>query len=625
MHAPALRKLRRVAQAPRLLRALIRADEVWLTALAAFVGLLAGVCVVAMTRGAMLLHRVIFGLEGEGQLSGLSALPPLRALAGPIIGGLALGAFGLLIARLTRGSSARNRPVDPIEANALHGGRMSVRDSLVVAGQTLISNGGGASIGLEAGFSQIAAAFGSSAGRIFRVRREDMRVLVGCGAGGAIGAAFGAPVAGAFYAFEVVIGSYSLVNVAPVALAAWCAVAVTRRFGAISPAVSIPADDPLTVLAHAHGWADATLIALPTALLAIGIMKGVAATERVFGRLPLPPLLRPAAGGLIVGALAIYTPSVLSAGHAAMRLVFDNDWGLGYATLLLGLKIVASCVSIGSGFRGGLFFASLYLGTLAGNILGGLLSLAGEQALSSASCALIGMSAMAVAVIGSPMTMICLSLEMTGDVAVSGDVLLASVVSLLTVRRFFGYAFATWRFHLRGESIRSAVDVSWMRTLNVARMMRREVKTLRPDLSIGAARRLYPLDPTQCLVLTSEDGAYAGLVTVAELHAVEHDSAAPVSELAIHQDDMLLPDMNVRDAIALLERAEADALAVAESRESRRVIGLLTEQYALRRYAEELDRTRRELAGETRAARRTFAFGPGMRREGRRDGEEAGK
>ncbi len=107
------------------------------------------------------------------------------------------------------------RAVDPIEANALYGGRMSLNDSLIVVAQTMVSNGVGASVGLEAGYTQIGSALASRLGRSFRLRRNDLRLLVGCGAAGAIAAAFNAPLTGAFYAFELVIGTYSLATLAP--------------------------------------------------------------------------------------------------------------------------------------------------------------------------------------------------------------------------------------------------------------------------------------------------------------------------------------------------------------------------------------------------------------------------
>ena len=152
--------------------------------------------------------------------------------------------------------------------------------------------------------------------------------------------------------------------------------------------------------------------------------------------------------------------------------------------LLVALKSVASAVSIGSGFRGGLFFASLFLGALLGKAFAGLhAAISAEHAVSPLVCALVGMSGLAVAVVGGPLTMGFLALEATGNLPMTVAVLAACVVSSLTVRRTFGYSFATWRFHLRGEAIRSAVDIGWMRNLTVGRMMRREVRSLRGIVS----------------------------------------------------------------------------------------------------------------------------------------------
>jgi CIC family chloride channel protein len=176
-------------------------------------------------------------------------------------------------------------------------------------------------------------------------------------------------------------------------------------------------------------------------------------------------------------------------------------------------------------------------------------------------------------------------------------VLAASVVSSLTVRRTFGYSFATWRFHLRGEAIRSAVDVGWMRSLTVGRMMRRDVRTALADTRLAMFRRDFPLGATARVVVVDEAGRYAGIVLLAEAHAVDC-KAETLAGLLRYRSDVLVPQMVIKDAVAMFEQAEADALAVVDGGETRRVIGLLTEQYALRRYSEELDRRRREVSGE---------------------------
>jgi CIC family chloride channel protein len=259
---------------------------------------------------------------------------------------------------------------------------------------------------------------------------------------------------------------------------------------------------------------------------------------------------------------------------------------------------VASAVSIGSGFRGGLFFASLFLGALVGKLFAATLGLVTVvQALPAVVCALVGMSALAVAVVGGPLTMAFLALESTGSLPMTVAVLAASVVSAITVRRTFGYSFATWRFHLRGEAIRSAVDVGWVRNLTVGRMMRREYRQARVDTTLAAFRREFALGSIARVVAVDAADRYAGIVWTSEAHD-ETGTMSRISEMLHHTKTVLLPQMTIKEAVQVFETAEADALAVVDSAEGMKVIGVLTEQYALRRYAEELDKQRRDLSGE---------------------------
>jgi CIC family chloride channel protein len=334
------------------------------------------------------------------------------------------------------------------------------------------------------------------------------------------------------------------------------------------------------------------------ALVGIAIMRGVTLTEELFRKSGVPGWLRPMCGGLAVGVLALNTPAVLSSGHGALEVVIEAPYHLSHIGLLVVLKSLASAISIGSGFRGGLFFASLFLGAILGKFFAGALALVSTaHALSPVVSALVGMSALAVAIIGGPLTMGFLSLEATGSLPLTVAVLAACVVSSLTVRRTFGYSFATWRFHLRGEGIRSAVDIGWMRNLTVGRMMRREMRTVRADTPIAAFKRDFPLGAHQRVVVLDEDDKYAGILLPPEVHA-DADENHHVSDLLHYTETVLLPQMTIKEAVAMFENAESDALAVVDGPETRRVIGLLTEQYALRRYSEELDRRRRELSGE---------------------------
>ncbi len=578
-----------VLHAPQMLRALVRTDEIWLSVLAAFIGVIAGFCVTGMTLSTQWVHRILFHLGPHERLSGQAEVEPLRAVFGPTLGGLAVGLLAIAVLKWWP-----RRAVDPIEANALYGGRMSLNDSLVVVAQTMLSNSVGASVGLEAGYTQIGAALASRLGRMFRVRRNDLRLLVGCGAAGAIAAAFNAPLTGAFYAFELVIGTYSLATLAPVVVAAISAVSVVRLL--------IPDEYVLDVRVptgiEPSAYAPILAMGIICALGGILIMRGVTLTESLFNRSRVPLWLRPAIGGLVVGVLALMSPQVLSSGHAALQVSLDAPYSLSHIAVLILLKAVASAVSLGSGFRGGLFFASLFLGALLGKLFAAALAaLTVVPAIPTVVCALVGMSALAVAVVGGPLTMAFLALEATGSLPLTVAVVAAAVISALTVRRTFGYSFATWRFHLRGEAIRSAVDIGWVRTLTVGRMMRREIRTVRGDTTLAAFRRDIALGATTRVVVLDAEGHYAGIVHVPEAHAAD-TRAKTLMDLLHNEDDVLLPQMTIKDAVQMFETAEADALVVVDGPETRRVIGILTEQYALRRYSEELDRRRRDISGE---------------------------
>jgi len=577
-------------EVPNRLRAFVRARESSVIVLGAAVGALAGVVTALMSYGVDLLHSLFFGLRMGERLSAVAAIDPLPALLVPALGGVALGVASAVMA-----ARRPAREVDPIEANALHGGRMSLIGSLVVAAQTVWSSGVGASVGLEAGYTQLASGIASRIGRAFRLRRADLRILVGCGAAGGIAGAFAAPLAGAFYAFELVIGNYSVASLAPVAIAALIGYLVADKLaiahvGIVAPQAATITNQDLVV---------AAALGLATALLGIAIMRGVALCESLMMRFLKHPALRAGLGGLGVGLLALVTPQVMSSGHGALYLSGMLDLPLRAVVTILVFKAVASIISLGAGFRGGLFFASLLLGALIGQLFATVLDMASPASYFDPNAyAVIGMGALSASVIGGPLTMIFIVLETTGDLWLTAAVLVAVIVSAQVTRELFGYSFATWRFHLRGETIRSAADVGWIRDLTVGRMMRRDVRTIPAETTVAAFREAFPPGSAWQVAATDPQGRYAGLVLVAEAHAAELPETAFIFQILRHVDDMLTPRMTLQEAVAVFDRTEAEVLAVVDSLASRRVLGLLSEAHALRRYAAELELRRRELVGE---------------------------
>jgi CIC family chloride channel protein len=212
--------------------------------------------------------------------------------------------------------------------------------------------------------------------------------------------------------------------------------------------------------------------------------------------------------------------------------------------------------------------------------------------------AIIGMSALSASVIGGPLTMSFIALESTGNLWITTVVLVAVIISTQITRELFGYSFATWRLHLRGETIRSAADVGWIRDLTVRRLMRPDVTIVDAGIGIKAFREKFPLGSKTQVIAVDTGGRYVGLAQVAEAHAPDIEAAGGLVNILHHRDVVLHPVMNIQEAIAVFDAAEAESLAVVETDGEHRPIGILTEAHAMRRYAEESDQRRREAIGE---------------------------
>ncbi|HEX7969934.1 MAG TPA: chloride channel protein [Stellaceae bacterium] len=582
----------------------LRDNEVALLVMSGLFGIMVGVGVVAIERVVQLFHQLNFAIAADQHLSAGGALAWWRVLLVPIVGGLLAGTAATLIRR-----ARAHETVDAIEANALFGGKMSLTDSVALTLLTAISSGVGASVGMEAGFTQLGAGLASHIGQSLRLRRGDLRTVVGCGAAAAIAAAFNAPLAGAFYAFELVIGSYSPAVLAPISIAALFATLVVRGvFGADS---IFTLDTPVRIAGLDYGLF--AVLGIVAAAIAIATMRGVTWIERLFRRLRVPAWLRPCIGGILIGLIATVYPEVLGSGHGAVQLTLDHALP---ASILLGLiaaKGLASAISVGSGFRGGLFSSALLLGGVYGGaavvVLQGAFSALGlgHGEFDRIAYMLVGMGSVAAAIVGAPVTMILLVLELTGSFPAAVGVMVGVIIASVVVRLTFGYSFATWRFHLRGVPIRGGYDIGWIQDLTVGLLMRRDVHTAPMGMTIGDFRARFPLGGIKRVFIVDAEGRYRGIVVTADAYNPDVDDQLgqrPIDDLRIAEDQFLLPQQNVRLALHRFVSAETEALAVVSDADRRQVVGFVTEGYVLRRYNQEFEQVRADELGE-----RTL-FGP---------------
>lgn len=571
----------------------LRSSEPFQIFICGLFGALVGALVAGLRRGVYILHTIGFNLPPGISLSTGIGTDPLRILLVPMAGGLLLGIAAIIVRRYRK-----SEIIDPIEANALHGGRMSMFDSLRLVVATIVSNASGASIGMEAGYSQFGASVFSSVGQFFKLRRADQRVFVTAGAAAAIAAAFNAPLAGAFYGFEIVLGTYSIRALAPVAVAALTSVLTER---------TLIHTEPLFVVQQVfHFKQSAYLLFALLGVFAAGFsilaMQSVTWAERILKKNPLPQWTRPAIGGVLLSGIALYVPQVLGSGHGAIQFLFDHDTTLTVLVIILFAKLTASAISIGSGFRGGMFSSSLYLGAAFGatfaNIAAFLVPRLSEQ---YGALMMVGMGSVAAAVIGAPFTMVFLVLEGTGDFPMAAGVMVGVVIASTLVRLTFGYSFSTWRFHQRGLGIRSPHDIGWLADMTMIKLMRSDPKLVSANMPLKAVREKYPIGSAKRLFVVQRENEYVGAIDLIAVHDAIHDQELDTlcaGDLAAGGEFFLLPRQNVKTALVRFDEQQLESLPVLASLSSRKVIGYVTEAYALRRYNQELERRRSAEIGE---------------------------
>ncbi len=568
------------------LRREIQSSQVWFIVLAALVGLGAGTLSALVGHISHAMQVMLYGFSPDLRLSGLLKIDPWRLLALPV-GGAVLGVIRFMFPRRSRA------PIDAVEANALHGGRIPFRDSVIVSLQTLISNGFGASVGLEAAYAQMGGGLASKIGQWLDLKRAALRTLVGAGAGSAIGAAFGAPLAGSFYAFEIVLGGYTPAALAPVAAASLAAVVAATVMQAEPFVIASTVGRDIAI----SGYLLYALLGIICAGMGILIIRLVASAEALVRRLPIGDVWRPLIGGACLMPLAFTAPQVLSSGHGAMQLYLAQQTTILVLLGVFALKVCASVLSLAFGFRGGLFFASLFLGSLLGSAFAQIVNdLYPAAGLDTTNAALVGMAALAVAIVGGPMTMSLMVLEVTHDFALTAAVVTAALCSSAIVREKFGYSFSTWRLHLRGEAVRNARDIGWMRTMTAQSLMRRNHTTLLSHDSVGAFREKVPLGSTSRVLLVDDRGDYRGIVPTAEAYIDTLDLDTPLSQLAKQTEVYVRPDMDVSNIMRVFDDFSVDDLAVVDDKH--KLLGFLSEKYVNRRYLEELERSQREFFGE---------------------------
>ena len=578
------------------LRRVTRNVQVILSLLAVAIGLTAGLAAIGFRTIIDHVQRFGFGFGGERMVTLVSALPTWRILLVPTAGGLLIGLFVhfFMPGRRPQGVA------EVIEANALRGGRMPLAVGLKAALVNAVSIGAGASVGREGPVVHLGASLGAWASKRLHLGRTASRTLLGCGVAAAVAASFNAPIAGTFFALEVVVGHYALTAFAPIVISAVIGTMVSRMYYGDFPAFILP---NTTTIVSFWEFPAFALLGVVCAVMAIILMRSIMWTEDIVNRTPVPRWAHPALGGFAVGVIALAYPHVLGVGYEATDAALSGLYPLGLLIALIALKMAATAISLGCGFGGGVFSPSLFIGAMVGGAFG-ILATSAFPELSSGHGAytIIGMGAVAGAVLGAPISTILMVFELTNDYAITIAVMIATSIASLITEQTRGHSYFTWQLARRGIAVKGGQDVGLLRTIKARDLITKDFETVAPETPIATVRERLQRARWGELFVIDAGGRLSGVITFSDLHDAAFDTSLDATlvadDVARKHPTVLLADDDLESALGAYGASGETNLPVVEDRETMRLVGVAPQHEALLAYQRALDQPRAEARGE---------------------------
>lgn len=418
-----------------------RLPLIWL--LAMVIGLVVAVATIVFREAIGLVQFVWLGTMSEAVVSAASGVPPVFIFLAPVVGGLAVG----ILLQTIQPKQRTLGVADVMEARIQGGRQLPFWPGISSAAITALSLGSGASAGREGPVVHLGATLGSAICERFRLPDSAARVLLACGVASAVSASFNAPIAGTIFAHEVVLGHYAFSAIVPIVLAAVIGTLMTRLWFGDIAAFVIP-EHQITSYWEIPAFA---LLGITCALVAILFQFSLIATDWVARHITMPTWLRPVVGGAAVGAIAVVFPEVLGVGYETTDAALKNNLPLTLMLVLLVAKTAATAITLASRFGGGIFSPSLYLGAMAGGSFGLIAaSVFPELASSEGLYSILGMGAVAAAVLGAPLSTTMIVFELTGGYALSIALLLTVAVSHGINQAVHNHSYFQRQLEMRG-------------------------------------------------------------------------------------------------------------------------------------------------------------------------------
>ncbi len=503
----------------------------------------------------------------------------------PAIGGIIVGPLTVFFAPEARGHGVP----EIMEAVAVRGGRIRPRVAVVKALASSVCIGSGGSVGREGPIAQIGAALGSAIGGLLNLPEKRVKTLVACGAAGGIAATFNAPIGGAFFALELILGEWTAEAFAPVVIAAVVAASIGRMVFGDVPAFLMP-QHQIEGFVELPYFILLGLLAGPVAVLFI---RAVSLSENLADRVPIPRWALPIAGGLLVGLVGLYDTTLYGVGYDKIQSLLTEPQLLIWPLVaLIPVKLIATSLTLGSGGSGGVFSPSLYIGALTGFAFGAFANAHLPGAHTEPSVyALLGMAAVFAGTSHAPITALLIVFELIADYHMILPLMVAVGTSVITARLIHRFSIYNVKLVRHGVHVQLGHDIQVLSEISVAETMTRRVHTLPVDAPFSEVMDAFERTRHHGLPIVDEEGRLHGLVTLSDVRRARPGASnITASDIATHKLVIAFPSDSLNDALRKMGIAGVGRLPVVDPEDHSRLLGIITRQDIVSAYNRALTR-----------------------------------
>lgn len=550
--------------------------------LAIFIGAMVAFAAIAFRYLIQIVQNIAYGNASENIFDFVINLLWWQILLSTVSGGILISIiYRFFMAEKTAGAIA-----EVMEANALKNTRMSAKEGIFSAITAAIALGTGSAAGREGPVIHLGATISSWASQRLHLSEKMCRTLFGCGVAAAISASFNAPIAGVFFALEVILGHYALHAFAPIVISSVTAAIISRIHFGDFPAFNLPDYSIVSFLE----FPAFLMLGAVSALVAIIFIKSIFFTEDVAAKIPIPEWMRPPLGGLAVGLIAIFCPYILGAGYGTTDGALKSIISIDLLIILIVAKIAATSISLAFRYGAGIFSPSILLGAVVGSSFGFIATLAfPDLASNNGLYAIVGMGAVSSAVLGAPISTILIVFELTGDYQITLALMTAVVTANLITTH---YLKATSFFHMQLKKRDKDLEGSWAKSLSrqfkIKKIMNEDFATVGMDTDLNRIKELIVNLKYNVLFVLDETFEIKGIITLDELrngyHKEDEFESLRANDICRTQSFHLNPDDNLENAVYLFEQSGEENIAVIAADDQRKIVGVLSHRDLLGAY-----------------------------------------